>query len=77
MATQYPIKKVDRIIIAERLRNARAKAGLTQHQVSVRSDVPVSAICAIEQHRRSLGLDVFYRMCQALGLSMDETIKGG
>ena len=76
MATQYPIKKIDRIKIAERLRNARAKAGLTQHQVSVRANIPVSAICAIEHHRRSLGLDVCWRMCQALGLSMDEVIGG-
>ena len=75
MATHYKIKNVNRIQVAERLRNARAGLGWTMQQVSDRSGVSVSAICSIEHHRRSLGLDICWRLCKALGLSMDEVLK--
>ena len=76
MATQYPVKNVNREAICKRLRAERVKLGWTQQKVSERSGVSVSAICAIEYHRRALGLDILWRLCQALGLSMDDVIKG-
>ena len=76
MATIYPVKKIDRDFVCERLKAERLKLGLTQQEVADRSKVSVTALCALENKRRALGLDILYRLCQGLGLSMDEVIKG-
>jgi transcriptional regulator with XRE-family HTH domain len=56
---------------AERLRDLRKRAGLTQAQLATASGVPLGSIRNYEQGQREPYWDVAFRLVGALGVSVD------
>jgi transcriptional regulator with XRE-family HTH domain len=56
---------------AERLRDLRKRAGLTQAQLATASGVPLGSIRNYEQGQREPYWDVAFRLVGALGVSVE------
>lgn len=56
---------------AERLRELRKRAGLTQAQLASASGVPIGSVRNYEQGQREPYWDVAFRLADALGVSVE------
>jgi transcriptional regulator with XRE-family HTH domain len=61
-----PINKRSARTIAQVLRHARTKAGLTQEELAIRAGMDRSYISDIERGESSVSLDLFIQICGAL-----------
>lgn len=59
------------VTFAERLRQLRKQAGLTQQQLADASGVPLGSIRNYEQAQREPYWDVAFRLSRALGVSVE------
>ena len=55
-------------MIGKELRKARLKAGLSQEELADKAGVHRTYVSLLERDRRSPTLDVFFRLCKALGV---------
>jgi transcriptional regulator with XRE-family HTH domain len=60
------------ITTGHRFRLARERLGLSQTDVALRLAVRQSRISDFERGRRSLGLEILHRWCQACGIDPHE-----
>lgn len=63
-------------IIADRLKNARIKAGITQLELSFRSGVSQGMITYIEQGARNPALKTVLKLCDALNIRFSDLLDG-
>ena len=56
-------------MLGEELRKARAKAGLTQEELSARAGIDRTYVSMLEHDKKSPTVDVLFRLCDALGVS--------
>ena len=55
-------------MIGTELRKARTNAGLSQEQLADRAGVHRTYVSLLERNKKSPTLDVFFRLCRALGI---------
>lgn len=65
--------KVDSVMskFAQRLKEERKRAGWSQGELAKRAEVTMASISHFEQGSRIPNMPTFYRLCTALGFSMD------
>lgn len=63
-------------IIADRLKEARLKAGITQLELSFRSGVSQGMITYIEQGSRNPALKTILKLCDALHIRFSDLLEG-
>ena len=67
----------DDVLIGQRLRDARERAGFSQKQVAAALDIPRSAVSLIESGERSLASAELARLAQIFSFAIDELLFGG
>lgn len=65
----------DMKLIADRLKEARRKAGLTQLELSMRSGVSQNMIAYIEKGDRNPALRTVIRLCRAMDVKMSDILS--
>ena len=63
-----------RLPLAERLKELRASAGLSQREVAERCELSLEFISRIERGVASPSLDVMMRLCDALGCTPNDLL---
>ena len=61
-------------MLAENLKNARKKAGLTQMEMALKLGVSRASLSSWEIARTNPDLATFIRICQELGMSADDLL---
>ena len=61
-------------MLGEEIRNARVKAGLTQEELSFQAKISRQYVSLLELNQKSPTIDVFMRVCKAMGVSAAEII---
>ena len=56
-------------MLGAELRKARLTAGMTQEQLAFAAEVDRSYISQLENDHRSPTMDLFFRLCEAMGAS--------
>lgn len=59
-------------MVGDELYNARINAGLTQEKLAHKSGVDRSYISQLENNKWSPTVDVLFRLCDALGITVSE-----
>ncbi len=59
-------------MLGEELYNARINAGMTQETLSHEAEVDRSYISQLENNKWSPTVDVLFRLCDALGITVSE-----
>ena len=62
--------------LGERFRSERKKQGLTQAKLSASAGIDRSYLINIEHGRSNITLDVIFRLCGALDMSVSDLFKG-
>ena len=57
-------------MLGNELKKAREEAGLTQEQLSYAAAIDRTYISQLENNRKSPTVDVLFRLCDALGVSV-------
>ena len=55
-------------MVGEELRKARERAGLTQEDLAAKAGLHRTYVSLLERDKRSPTLDVFFRLCKAMGI---------
>lgn len=64
-----------RVVIGERIRNARMEQHLTQRQLAQLAGLSAAQLCNIESGSFSVGIDILYKIADALNLEIQLTEK--
>lgn len=59
-------------MLGDELYNARINAGMTQEKLSHKAEVDRSYISQLENNKWSPTVDVLFRLCDALGITVSE-----
>ena len=62
--------------LGDRIRARRKEMKLTMRELGKAADCTASFLCDLENGRRRIGADLLMRLCQVLGLPMQETLAG-
>jgi transcriptional regulator with XRE-family HTH domain len=64
--------KIDSKAIGERIKEARSKLKMSQHQLSIATGISTTQLSAYENGKKTIGLLNFSKLAIALNVSMDE-----
>lgn len=62
-------------MLGEELRKTREAAGFTQEQLAFEAEVDRTYISHLENDKQSPTLDIFFRLCDALGVKASELLE--
>jgi transcriptional regulator with XRE-family HTH domain len=61
-------------MLGDELRKARQAAGITQEQLAFDAEIDRTYVSQLENDKKSPTIDVFFRICDALGISASTLI---
>ncbi|WP_254510218.1 helix-turn-helix domain-containing protein [Anatilimnocola floriformis] len=61
-------------MLGDELRKARKAAGVTQEQLAFDAEIDRTYVSQLENDKKSPTIDVFFRICDALGISASTLI---
>ncbi|MCI9273591.1 MAG: helix-turn-helix transcriptional regulator [Clostridiales bacterium] len=71
-----PIKKLNRLLIGERVRKQREALGFKREELAGKIEISTTFMADIENGSKGMGMDTLYRLAQALDVSTDFILTG-